>query len=277
MSNFHVIAGAGVRPAELAVRRIGYADLEDALRRGLDDFMTKPSHYVFLCLIYPIVGVVLAAWTSGNNALPMLFPLMSGFALIGPLAGVGLYEISRRRELGMDTSWRHALEVRHSPAIPSIVAMGVFLLCLFVAWLLAAQAIYAWQFGDRAPASMAIFFRDLFTTHQGWMVILFGNAIGFVFAVIVLATTVIAFPLLLDRDGGAYEAVTTSFRAVAVNPGPMAAWGLIVAAALVVGSIPIFAGLAIVVPILGHATWHLYRKLVEPSAMPAPRARARRK
>jgi len=277
MSNFHVIAGAGDRPVELAVRKIGYRDLEDALRRGLDDFMTKPSHYVFLCLIYPLVGVVLAAWTSGHNALPMLFPLMSGFALIGPLAGVGLYEISRRRELGMDTSWRHALEVRHSPAIPSIVAMGICLLCLFVAWLLAAQGIYIWQFGDRAPASMGTFFRDLFTTQQGWMVILFGNAIGFVFAVIVLATTVIAFPLLLDRDAGAYEAVTTSFRAVAANPGPMAAWGLIVAAALVVGSIPLFAGLAIVVPILGHATWHLYRKVIEPSAMPARRPRARRK
>jgi uncharacterized membrane protein len=277
MSNFHVIAGADGRPVELAVRRIGYGDLEDALRRGLDDFMTKPSHYVFLCLIYPLVGVVLAAWTSGHNALPMLFPLMSGFALIGPLAGVGLYEISRRRELGMDTSWRHALEVRHSPAVPSIIAMGIFLLCLFVLWLLAAKAIYIWQFGDQAPASMGVFFRDLFTTHQGWMVILFGNLAGFVFAVIVLATTVIAFPLLLDRDAGAYEAVTTSFRAVTTNPGPMAAWGLMVAVALFIGSIPIFAGLALVVPILGHATWHLYRKVVEPGVVPARRSRARRK
>ena len=277
MSNFHVIAGADGRPVELAVRRIGYGDLEDTLRRGLDDFMTKPSHYVFLCLIYPLVGVVLAAWTSGHNALPMLFPLMSGFALIGPLAGVGLYEISRRRELGMDTSWRHALEVRHSPAVPSIIAMGIFLLCLFVLWLLAAKAIYIWQFGDQAPASMGVFFRDLFTTHQGWMVILFGNLAGFVFAVIVLATTVIAFPLLLDREAGAYEAVTTSFRAVTTNPGPMAAWGLIVAVALFIGSIPIFAGLALVVPILGHATWHLYRKVVEPGVVPARRSRARRK
>jgi uncharacterized membrane protein len=273
MSNFHVIAGAGEKPVELAVRKIDYADVEDALRRGLDDFMTKPSHYVFLCLIYPLIGIVLAAWTSGNNALPMLFPLMAGFALIGPLAGVGLYEISRRREFGMDTSWRHALEVRHAPSIPSIVAMGIYLLCLFVAWLLVAKAIYVWQFGDVAPASTGSFFRDIFTTHQGWMVILYGNIAGFIFAVIVLATTVIAFPLLLDRDAGAYEAVTASFRAVAVNPGPMALWGLIVAVALVVGSIPVFAGLAVVVPILGHATWHLYRKLVGPSAVPARRTR----
>jgi uncharacterized membrane protein len=275
MSNFHVMAGAGKMPASLAVRRIGYADLTDALRRGLDDFREKPSHYVFLCLIYPLVGVVLAAWTSGHNALPMLFPLMSGFALIGPLAGVGLYEISRRRELGMDTSWRHALEVRHSPAIPSIIAMGILLLCVFVAWLLAARAIYEWQFGDRMPVSTAAFFHDLFTTHEGWMVIVWGNAVGFLFAVFVLATTVIAFPLLLDRDVGVYEAVATSFRAVASNPGPMAVWGLIVAVALTVGSIPVFAGLAVVVPILGHATWHLYRKVVEPQVEPVRLTRRR--
>ncbi len=271
MSNFHVIAGAGDVPVYPTVRRIGYADLSDALRRGLDDFMSKPSHYVFLCLIYPLVGVVLAAWTSGENALPMLFPLMSGFALIGPLAGIGLYEISRRREFGLDSSWRHAFDVRHSPAIPSIVAMGIFLLCLFVLWLLAAKAIYVWQFSDRAPASIGTFFNELFGTRQGWTVILFGNIVGFVFAVVVLATTVIAFPLLLDRDVGAYEAVVTSFRAVIANPGPLAAWGLIVAAALVVGSIPFFAGLAVVVPILGHATWHLYRKLIEPDAVPVQR------
>jgi uncharacterized membrane protein len=110
-------------------------------------------------------------------------------------------------------------------------------------------------------------------------VIVLGNLAGFIFAVIVLATTVIAFPLLLDRDAGAYEAVATSFRAVRANPGPMAAWGLIVAGALVIGSIPIFAGLAVVVPILGHATWHLYRRLVEPSTTPVrrPRSRIRRK
>lgn len=271
MSNFHVIAGARELPVSPTVRRIGYADLTDALRRGFDDFSVKPSHYVFLCLIYPLVGVMLAAWTSGENALPMLFPLMSGFALIGPLAGIGLYEISRRRELGMDTSWRHAFEVRHSPAIPSIVAMGIFLLCLFVLWLLAAKAIYVWQFGDHAPASVGVLLGELFSTRAGWMVILAGNIAGFIFAVIVLATTVVAFPLLLDRDAGAYEAVVTSCRAVAANPGPMAVWGLIVAAALVVGSIPFFAGLAIVVPILGHATWHLYRKLVEPDPAPAKR------
>ena len=125
MAGFHVIAGASDTLEHIRVRKISISDLIDALKRGVDDFMVKPSHIVFLCLIYPIVGVVLAAWTSGNNALPLLFPLVSGFALIGPFAAIGLYEISRRREAGLDTSWSHAFEVKDSPALPAIAAVGM--------------------------------------------------------------------------------------------------------------------------------------------------------
>lgn len=264
MTHFHVMAGAGDRLDDPAVRRISTADIADVLGRGLDDFWQKPSHYVFLAAIYPLVGVVLAYWTSGGNALPLLFPLMSGFALVGPFAAIGLYEISRRREAGLDTSWRHAFEVVNSPAIPAIAAVGVMLLLVFVAWLLIAQGLYVWLLGPEPPASTAAFFREVLTTPHGWALIVLGNAIGFVFAVAVLATTVVAFPLLLDRDCGAIVAVRTSMRAVLANPVPMALWGLTVAGALVVGSIPLFAGLALVLPVLGHATWHLYRKSVVP-------------
>jgi uncharacterized membrane protein len=266
MAGFHVIAGAGETLLHPTIRKIGVSDIVEALRAGLDDFRAKPSHYAFLALIYPLVGVVLAAWTSGNNALPMLFPLMSGFALIGPIAALGLYEISRRREAGLDSSWWHALDVRNSPALPAIVAVGILLLILFVAWLLTAKGLYEALFGAGPVPPMATFFQDVFTTSRGWTLIVLGNLIGFVFAVIVLSTTVIAFPLLLDRDVGAYEAVTTSARVTTANPGPMVLWGLIVAVALAIGSIPLFAGLAVVIPILGHATWHLYRKVVVPPA-----------
>jgi uncharacterized membrane protein len=266
MAGFHVIAGASEELAHPTVRKIGVADLIDALHKGFDDFWEKPSHYVFLCVIYPLVGVVLAAWTSGNNALPLLFPLMSGFALLGPFAALGLYEISRRREAGLDSSWWHALEVRESPALPSIAAVGLFLLAVFVAWLLTAQFIYQWYFGESAPASLGSFISDVLSTQRGWMLIIVGNLVGLVFAIVVLATTVIAFPILLDRDIGAYDAMYTSAQAVIANPVTMAIWGLIVAALLVIGSIPLFAGLAVVIPILGHSTWHLYRKVVEPPA-----------
>ena len=265
MTDFHIIAGAGGSVAHPEVRKISIADLVDALRRGMDDFWAKPSHLLFLGLIYPIVGLVLARWSSGSGALQMIYPLMSGFALLGPFAAVGLYEISRRREAGLEASWQHALEVRHSPAMPAIVALGAMLAVLFLCWLGVAHFLYAREFGSAGPATIGAFLHEVTTTERGQTLILLGNAAGFVFAAVVLATTVIAFPLLLDRDVGALSAVETSTRAVIANPLPMAAWGLIVAGLLVVGSLPVFAGLAIVMPVLGHATWHLYRKVVVPA------------
>ncbi len=264
MSGFHVIAGASERLDPVNIRKIKLSDLGDVIKRGFADFMVKPSHVVFLVMIYPVIGVMLAAWTSGNNsALPLLFPLVSGFALIGPFAAIGLYEISRRREAGLDTSWSHAFGVKDSPALPSIAAVGLMLVIIFVAWLFAAQAFYEYLFGSVPPSSLSGFFDEIFATGRGIPLIVLGHAIGFVFAAIVLCTTVIAFPLLLDRDVGAYEAIHTSMRAVLANPIPMAAWGLIVAVLLIAGSLPLFAGLAVALPVLGHATWHLYRKVVE--------------
>ncbi|NEJ73688.1 DUF2189 domain-containing protein [Rhizobium phaseoli] len=262
MAAFHVMTGAGESLARPVVNRISIADVFDALKRGYDDFMEKPSHYVFLCLMYPIAGVFLTLWSSGANLLPMVFPLMAGFVLIGPIAAIGLYEISRRREAGLDTSWTHALDVRHSPALPSIVAVGLMLCALFVVWLVTAQTLYSNLLGEVFPRSMADFFRQVFGTPEGMQLIIWGNLIGFVFALVVLSISVITFPLLLDRDVGAVAAVLASIRATIANPVPVLLWGLIVAALLVIGTIPVFAGLALVIPILGHATWHLYRKLI---------------
>lgn len=262
MAGFHVMAGGEgvlVRPA---IRKINVADVFEAVRLGLADFNRKPSHYAFLGLIYPVVGVILTLWSTGANLLPLLYPLASGFALIGPLAALGLYEISRRQERGEDSSWRHALTVFRSPALPSIIAAGALLFALFIAWLLAAQAIYVYHFGQAEPASISSFLSNLMATEDGGQVILWGNLVGFVFAVVVLATSVVTFPLLLDRDVGAAAAVDASIRATLANPIPVGLWGAIVAALLFIASVPLFAGLVVVMPILGHATWHLYRKLV---------------
>lgn len=262
MATFHVMAGPDETVMRPVIRRIGLDDVREALSLGLDDFLAKPSHYVFISLIYPICGVVLVTWSSGANMLPLVFPLIAGFALLGPLLAVGLYEISRRRELRLDASWRHALELRHSPALPAILAVGAMLLVLFLVWLLTAQALYVSLFGPQPPQSLSLFLASVFGTENGELLMLAGNAIGFCFALVVLATSVIAFPLLIDRDVGAVVAVETSLRATLVNPLPIVCWGLIVAALLIVGTIPLFVGLAVVMPILGHATWHLYRRIV---------------
>jgi len=245
-----------------AVRRIQVADLRDVLIKGLDDFEAYRSDVIFLCLMYPLVGITLTWLTFGYQLLPLIFPLASGFALIGPVVAVGLYEMSRRREQGTSINWIDAFGVVRSPSFGAILMLGLILLTVFLLWLLAAYGIYQLTLGPEPPASIAAFTRDVFTTSAGWVMIIVGVGVGFLFAVLVLAISVVSFPLLLDRDVGLYKAVGTSIRAVAENPSTMAVWGLIVAGGLVIGSIPLFIGLIVIMPILGHATWHLYRKVV---------------
>lgn len=262
MSGFHVVAGSNAEFVRPEVRKLGFGDLVESLRLGLADFTENPSHYVFLCLVYPVAGLAMSAWLTGSAALSVIFPLVSGFALIGPVAAIGLYELSRRREAGLDASWRKALAVRHSPAIPSVAGMAVYLFALFGLWMLAANAIFAAHFGDPGMLQARTFLNEVLTTQAGHSLILWGCLTGFMFALLVLATTVVAFPLLIDRDVGAVAAIDTSVRVTLANPLVVAAWGVIVAALLVIGMAPLFAGLAVVLPVLGHATWHLYRRAV---------------
>jgi len=244
------------------VRRIRTSDLKAVLMRGLADFEAYRSDVIFICLIYPLVGILLAWLSFGYHFLPLLFPLASGFALLAPVAAVGLYEMSRRREQGHRIGWIDAFGVVRSPGFGAILVLGLVLLAIFVLWMLAAVVIYQLTLGPEPPLSITAFVRDVFTTPAGWTMIVVGVGLGFLFALLVLAISVVSFPLLLDRDVGLYGAVSTSIRAVAANPGPMAVWGLIVAGGLVIGMIPAFLGLIIVMPVLGHATWHLYRKVV---------------
>lgn len=257
---------AGIQPGIVHpfVRRIGFADIRSALAEGVADFAAMPTHVVFLGLIYPVVGLFLGRLIYGYDVLPLFFPLAAGFALVGPFAALGLYELSRRRELGLDTSWKHAFDVVRAPSFGAIALLGLLLLAIFFVWIWAANAIYVATFGYEPAASVPDFLRQIFSTPEGTVLIVAGNAVGFLFAVLVLAISVVSFPLLLDRNVGAHVAILTSVRAVLANPAAMALWGLIVAVALLVGSIPFFIGLAVVVPILGHATWHLYRRVVLP-------------
>jgi len=280
MAYWHILVGASERPARPVVRRIAPSDLLHALRRGVDDFVAMPSHAVFLCVIYPLLGILLIGMTLGYSMLPLAFPIAAGFALIGPLAAIGLYELSRRREAGLDSTSSHAFDVLHSPSLGAIVALGFLLMAIFLIWLVVAEAIYIANFGYAPPASLGAFIHDVLTTRAGWNLIVFGTGAGFLFAVVALTIGAVSFPLLLDRDVGAAVALLTSIRVVAANPVTMALWGFIVAALLAIGSIPFFLGLTIVMPVLGHATWHLYRKAVEPDTNPhpdyRPRQRARR-
>ncbi|HVJ31803.1 MAG TPA: DUF2189 domain-containing protein [Terriglobia bacterium] len=245
-----------------AVRRIGIEDLRAALIQGSKDFGAYRTDVIFLCVIYPVAGLVLARLAFGYEMLPLIFPLASGFALVGPFAAIGLYEMSRRREQGAEITWLNAFDVLRSPNITPIAVLGLILMALFLLWLAAAEVIYIFTLGPDTPVSIAAFLHDIFYTPAGLALVAFGCGVGFLFAVLVLSISVVSFPLLLDRDIGLGTAVRTSMRAVERNPRIMAAWGAIIVAALILGTIPLFIGLIVVMPVLGHATWHLYRKIV---------------
>lgn len=244
------------------VGKITIEDLWYVLARGVKDLGAYRTDVIFICAIYPIAGVVLAVLASGQNMLPLIFPLVSGFALIGPVAAVGLYEISRRREAGEEVGLSNMFGVVHAPAFSSILALGVVLLALFFLWIGAAYLIFLATLGPEPPASLGAFVDAVFTTGAGWAMIIVGCGVGFLFAVAALAISVVSFPMLLDRNVSVQVAIKTSIRAVAANPRTMAVWGLIVTGGLVLGSIPALVGLIIVLPLLGHATWHLYRRVV---------------
>jgi uncharacterized membrane protein len=258
-----VVTAPTYQPSALpAVRRISVSDLLAALAQGFDDFRAIPSQAIFISLIYPLVGIFLWSLLVRYDTLPLLFPLVAGFALIGPFAAVGLYELSRRRELGLDSEWQHAFDVFKSPAKWSIFALAVLLLVIFGLWLAAANTIYVRTMGDTPLVSVGAFLDKVFTTRAGLALILVGNGVGFLFAVVTLAVSAVSFPLVLDRKVDAATAIITSVRALMANPITMSLWGLIVAFLLFAGSVPLLFGLAVTMPVLGHATWHLYRKVV---------------
>jgi uncharacterized membrane protein len=244
------------------VRRIGIGDLFEALRRGWDDFMAMPTQLVFLSLLYPVIGIIAARAMMNEKLIPLLFPLAAGFTLLGPVLALGMYELSRRRERGEPTSFYHAFAVLRSPAMFAIVSLGALLLAIFVVWIASAKVIYDLTLGTLGPMAPDALLQAVFTTAEGRRMLVIGNLVGLGFALLVLALTAVSFPLMVDRQVGPAVAARTSLRAFAENPGPMVAWGLIVAVVLTLGMLPIFVGLAVALPVLGHATWHLYRRLV---------------
>lgn len=245
-----------------SARKMSISDVRDALRSGIADFNAHPSHLFFVYVMYPVIALFMARAAFGKDIIPLLFPLSGGIALIGPAVAVVFYEISRRRERGLDTSWRHAFAVLRSTVMFSVAAVACLLLAIFIMWLFTAQWIYILNFGGEDQTSILEFTRQVFVTKEGWQLIIVGCGAGFLFALVALAVGVVSFPLLLDHDIGPRAAITASILVSLKNPYPVAAWGFVVASTLFLGSLPAFVGLAVVFPVLGHATWHFYRKAV---------------
>ena len=270
MATNTIAPGAARKPAEIPVRTITDGDLKIALRQGLDDFLDLRGDLFFAGLIYTIIGLAAVVMTADMPLVPFFFPVVAGIGLLGPVAAAGFYELARRREAGEQVHWFNFLDVRKRPSVDDLGIVAGLLLAVFFLWLLAAGALYAALFGWTTPQSIAEFVAMVFTTPRGWALIAIGAAIGAIFGWTVLALSVVSMPMLVDRNVSASEAVSASWRAAHANKGPMIRWGMIVTVLLVLGSIPLFVGLAFVLPWLGYSTWHLYTRLVDRARVRAP-------
>ncbi len=248
------------RPAE--VRSLAPSDLRWALARGWDDFRALRGDFLFLPVIYAALGFAASALAFRQSLFALIFPLAGGFALVGPIAAAGFYELARRREQGLETGWFHFFDPLRGPGRIPLLLLSVVLAGLFLLWMTVAQGIYANTLGRLAPGGIAAFVDALFTTPEGWTMIVAGNLAGAAFALAALVIGAFSFPMAVDKACDPFVALLTSVSAFLHNPATMLRWGAIVAGLLILGSLPLFLGLVIVLPWLGYATWHLYTRAV---------------
>ncbi|NPU14961.1 DUF2189 domain-containing protein [Bradyrhizobium sp. 83012] len=246
------------------VRRITTADIAEALTQGLRDFQAQPLFGLAFGLLYVLGGISIVLCVTAFGMVYLAYPLAAGFALIGPFVAIGLYEVSRRRELGQPISYGAILRTVTSRG--EIGWMAFVTVFFFVLWMYQIRLLIALLLGLNASfSSIKEFMTVLLTTNEGLLFLAIGNLDGAALSLVLFSLTVVSFPLLLDRDVDFVTAMITSVRAVVTSPGPMIGWAAVITVLLIVSALPYFLGLLVTVPVLGHATWHLYRRIVAPA------------
>jgi uncharacterized membrane protein len=244
------------------VRTISIDDLRWALREGWSDFKARRGDLLLLPLVYVLVGVLAAFFAFNADLFPFLFPAAAGFALVGPIAASGFYELARRREAGLEFGWSHFLDPMRGRTRWPLLGLALLMTLLFLFWIWMAGEIYDSTMARHGTLTPQEFIGRLFTTPEGMRMVMLGNLVGAGFALVALAVSAISFPMAVDKGADPWSAMGTSIAVFWRNPGTMLAWGLTVAVILVLACLPLFVGLLVALPVLGYATWHLYTRAV---------------
>jgi uncharacterized membrane protein len=247
--------------AQLEIRKIEVADVIACMAKGVQDFRRAPRYGMFFGAVYAIGGLLIV-WAAVALDYPYLaYPFIMGFALFAPFGAAGTYEISRRLESGEPLSWPALLGSVWSRAGVELGWLALVSLFTLIIWLDLAVFVFLAFYGVDIP-SFPQMFASIFTTAHGLAFLLVGNGLGAIVALFVFSITAVAPPLVVDREVDFVTAMTASMRAVAANPRPMLAWAILIGAGLAIAFVTLFVALVAIFPLLGHATWHLYRRVI---------------
>ncbi|MTI43900.1 putative membrane protein [Roseibium hamelinense] len=249
-------------PPEPKVRTISFDDVIDALSAGLNDFKRAPQYGLVIGAFFALGGLIVVLSASALSMSYLSYPLAAGFVLIGPFAAVGLYEVSRRISAGEEISWSKIFTTMWEQKGRELSWMAFVVLFIQIMWMYQVRLLLALFLGFRSFASFGEFLNEVVSTPEGLMFLAVGHVVGAILSLILFTLTVISFPLLLEQDRDFITAMITSVKAVTASPIPMIGWAFIVTIVLIVSMAPAFLGLVITLPILGHTTWHLYKKCV---------------
>ena len=257
------MTGGGPEARRIRIRRMQFSSITAALSRAVQDFGANLRFGLFFGAIYGLGGVFIVGALTILHMPWLIIPVAIGFPLIGPFIAVGLYEISRRREMGLPITWAAILAEVFRQRERQLSWMAFVVLFIFWIWIYQVRLLFALFLGYKAPAELDALMAMLVSTTQGMLFLGVGTIVGAVISTILFSVTVISMPLLLDQEIDFVTAMIVSIRTVVENPVPMLGFGVIVGALALLALVPLFLGLLVVLPILGHATWHVYRAAID--------------
>ena len=257
-------ADAYVPPKMPDVVAVTWATIGQSLKKGMADFVRAPKYGVFFGAFFATGGLLILAILNFTSSLWMILPIMIAFPLLGPFVATGLYEVSRKLERGEQLTWKSVLLTVFAQRERQTGWIAFVVLFIFWVWIYLVRVLIAIFMGFNTPTTMGGFMQAVVTTQNGMAFLLTGTIIGAILALVLFSATVISMPLILDTELDFVSAMITSFQAVAKNPLPMLGWGVVVTLLAMLAMMPMFLGLIVVFPVLGHATWHLYRATTRP-------------